>query len=210
MTTKTMKNKLTILLFSILISFSSYGGWFGSDIKGAFGVELGDINTDASGSLSPKKSLPMFDSYDFFTTPISNKIYLIKASAEIKSDKRSYPARDCYGPNGGHFRDIKEMLEAKYGKFKHTQDSEKTLGFYFDEKIDEYTYKSKGREINIYCSTRYVNDRPIIPPYTTKPSYSSYYLALSYVDLELKSLNYKEKKQLKKEEVKSKSRGYDI
>jgi hypothetical protein len=196
---------LAILLFA-LTSLSVNAGWFGSDIKGAFGVELGDINTDASGSLSPKKSLPMFDSYDFFTTPISNKIYLIKASAEIKYDKRSYPARDCYGPNGGHFRDIKEIL----GKFKHTQDSEKTLGFYFDEKIDEYTYKSKGREINIYCSTRYVNDRPIIPPYTTKPSYSSYYLALSYVDLELKSLNYKEKKQLKKEEVKSKSRGYDI
>ena len=200
--------KLTILLFSILISFSSYAGWFGSDIKGAFGVELGDINTDASGGLSPKKSLPMFDRYFFSKTPISNKIYRIVAFAEIRDDKRSYPARDCDGP--GHFRDIKEMLEAKYGKFKHTHDSEETLGFYLDEKIDEYTYKSKGREININCSTRYVNDRSIIPPYTTKPSHSYYSLGLSYVDLELESLNYKEKKQLKKEEVKSKSRGYDI
>jgi len=65
-------------------------------------------------------------------------------------------------------------------------------------------------EININCSTRYVNDRSIIPPYTTKPSHSYYSLGLSYVDLELESLYSKEREQLKKEEVKSKSRGYDI
>jgi hypothetical protein len=34
--------KLTILLFSILISFSSYAGWFGNSIEGAFDMKLGE------------------------------------------------------------------------------------------------------------------------------------------------------------------------
>ena len=98
---------LAILLF-VLTSLSVNAGWFGSDIKGAFGVELGDINTDASGGLSPKKSLPMFDRYFFSKTPISNKIYRIVAFAEVRDDKRSYPARDCSEADGEHFHDIKE------------------------------------------------------------------------------------------------------
>jgi hypothetical protein len=198
---------LAILLFA-LTSLSVNAGWFGSDIKGAFGVELGDINTDASGSLSPKKSLPMFDSYDFFTTPISNKIYRISAFAS--SDyKSSYPGgRDCSKAHGEHFHDIKDMLEAKYGKFKYNDVRAPNDSLHIE--IDEYIYKSKGREIRISCTTRYTNDVPLLSIHTQKPSDSYYSLRLSYVDLELESLYSKEREQLKKEEVKSKSRGYDI
>jgi hypothetical protein len=241
--------KLTVLLFSILISFNSYGGWFGSDIKGAFGVELGDINTDASGSLSPKKSLPMFDSYDFFTTPISNKIYRISAFAS--SDyKSSYPGgRDCSKAHGEHFHDIKDMLEAKYGKFKYNDVRAPNDSLHIE--IDEYIYKSKSREIRISCTITYQKEVSLLtgtrgrrkgesseeydnylledllstqiqyyltlPNTAQEPLYFSYFLKLSYVDLELESLRDKEREQLKKEEeqlkeeeVRSKSRGYDI
>jgi hypothetical protein len=143
--------KLTILLFSILISFNSYGGWFGSDIKGAFGVKLGEVKNGESSFFTPDAPMNMFvtglngsETYKYYLTHSSKKVKEIRFSGYGESVKCA----------SGNVQNLKALLEDKYGEFKDL-----TPVHVIDSKRRNYRFTDNNRSISINClqSDRYKN-----------------------------------------------------
>jgi len=114
---------LAILLF-VLTSLSVNGGWFGSSIEGAFGLEFGKVYPK---NIKVTKKSPYLDKYET-EQGYDNKLLRI-----IGSSKR------C-GSSYGH---IKDVLFDKYGE---TQ-------WYMDpiNEYNVYTWNDKGREVQVRC-----------------------------------------------------------
>jgi hypothetical protein len=135
--------KLTVLLFSILISFSSYAGWFGNSIEGAFDIKLGEVmgknHFSSNDSFLPKYPLNLFDSEEYYykLTP-ENKVYSIKlwgGDNDIKCNS-----------NSGNFHKLLSILKEKYGiKFIKTIKSK-----YATDTL--YRYTDGNRSIHLSCA----------------------------------------------------------
>ncbi len=130
-----MNKKLTILLFSILISFNSYGEWLSdSNIKGAFGITLGEItksNKKRGEDFTPKGDVSTFNNFYYIFAKDSRRIYDISAFT--------------YSCNG--FERILQTLESKYGKFSKYKPKGRSG--------KHYRYTSGNREITLRCDRYY-------------------------------------------------------
>lgn len=101
--------KYTIIFIASLL--------FATQITGAFGIKLGEkITLDKIKVLNiqkntlniiPPKTLPIFDKYKIKITPISKKVYEIKASKKYENSDKCHT----------EVKKIKVILENKYGKF---------------------------------------------------------------------------------------------
>ena len=90
---------------------------FATQITGAFGIKLGErvtlekikvLNIQKNIlNIIPPKTLPIFDKYKIKITPISKKIYEIKASKKYENSDKCHK----------EVKKIKIILENKYGKF---------------------------------------------------------------------------------------------
>ena len=123
-----------IRLLSILfLSLSFIGSANANSIKGAFGYELGQVVKDAkingghdpfswfrsSTYFNPKNPLPMLQSYKFYSSVISKKIFEISGSSSLYSNEKPSKYLNChFAASSTDFGKLLRILEAKYGDFE--------------------------------------------------------------------------------------------
>ena len=197
--------KLLLLLF---ISFAFIGSANANSIQGAFGYKLGQIEESAKlvvfrpsmisshKYIKPKKNLPGFKTFLIDTTISDKKIFRITAANYGK--KYNGCSKSIDFPN--RLYSTLNMLETKYGKFKHTKD-------YYDKgkflvallanitEYQEFNFNDGNRSISLTCSQA-PND--------------GYSLSLSYVDNKLKRQFEKERNEMIKAWEIEDAADYDI
>jgi len=143
--------KLTILLFSILISFSSYAGWFGNSIEGAFDMKLGEdvsnshfVKVMKSYQFHPEYPLNLFDEENYFykLTP-EWKVYNISLQAydldkDIKCESKF-----------SKFYKLLSILKKKYGEIKLIEKDSRGGSHIITTK---YKYTDGSRSVYLRCS----------------------------------------------------------
>jgi len=96
-----MKNFIYLIAFLLVSKFS-----FANNIDGAFGLKIGDYFSNKTSSqvikFKPQNPLPGVSNYSVKLTPISNRIYEIRAEDDVDSCNIRY--------------DLDTILESKYGK----------------------------------------------------------------------------------------------
>jgi hypothetical protein len=136
---------------ALLISLFSYGA-FAAPIDGAFGLRLGDrLDLDAPNVIkvagivnevyrvTPPKPLDGFDEYFVFVTPLTYKIFRIRAISQYADLEDAHL----------DFRHLREVLSAKYAVDSVDSKTNKQPTVTVDENGKEQTYESNGNTVNI-------------------------------------------------------------
>ena len=198
--------KLLLLLF---ISFTLISSVNASSIKGAFGYVLGEIDESANlvvfwpnmisshKYFKPNKILPGFKTFLIDTTISDKKIYAIRA---FNYGERFIGCRESQDFPNKLYTTL-NMLESKYGKFKHTKNVYTTdspglvvLLSHITEH-QEFIFDDGNRSISLSCS-----EEP-------KQGFS---FRLSYIDKKLERQFEKEKKEMIKARELEDAADYDL
>jgi len=184
--------KLLLILF---LSLSFIGSANANSIKGAFGYELGQVVKDAKingghdpfswfrsrTNFNPKNPLPMLQSYKFYSSVISKKIFRIKGSIWLDGVEKPYKYLNChFAAPDTDFGKLLRILESKYGDFEllrlHEDKWEPVVSYHMS-----YQFKDGNRSIYLGCLD--VKD-------------GNYELNLSYEDSKLKKQAEKEEEKM--------------
>jgi hypothetical protein len=184
-----------IRLLSILfLSLSFIGSANANSIKGAFGYELGQVVKDAkingghdpfswfrsSTYFNPKNPLPMLQSYKFYSSVISKKIFEISGSSSLDRAEKPYEYYNCQFASSKDFGKLLRILEAKYGDFELIEvidDRWEPLVHHYER----YEFNDGNRRISLGCSDILNGE---------------YGLLLSYKDFKLKKQAEKEEEKM--------------
>ena len=202
------------LLLVLFISFGLIGSANANSIKGAFGYKLGDVDKSietkeslmgswtyfAFKSFTPKNPVPFFDYYSVRATPISHKIYEIKASKHLNG-KFEGITNDYCSYSDTHFSNVLAMLEARYGDFEVRYNKRESGNYSSGEGWTRQKYGLEYtdgiRSIHLRC-------------YQTVSSSIYYDLELTYLDSDLDKLEDKEYDYLVDKKILEESSDYDL
>ena len=204
--------KLLLLLFISFVFISSANA---DSIKGAFGYKLGDVDnsieTDvhrlfnivvAEKDFTPKNPVPFLEDYSVHATPISHKIFKVRASKRI-SYTDAYISYDiCKFLKGYSFGDLLAMLKARYGDDFEITRNDSFEGTYEGKKVRNANliliYSNNDRYIQLECNDNFHE------PWTI------YELSIEYIDSDLEKLAYKERIELENKKILEESSDYDL
>jgi hypothetical protein len=202
------------LLLVLFISLGIVGSVNANSIKGAFGYKLGDVDKSieteefkigswsyfATKYFTPSSPLPFFSSYSASATPISHKIYEIKAATHLDG-KFEGITNDYCSYSDTHFSNLLAMLEARYGDFEvrtnKRESGNYSSGVRWTRQTYNLEYTDGNRSIYLHC-------------YQTVGSNIYYDLQLIYRDSDLDKLEDKEYDYLVDKKILEESSDYDL
>ena len=207
--------KKLLLLLSISLAF--IGSANANSIEGAFGYKLGDVDKSietkqwglfnmsmlqAKRDFIPKNPVPFLEDYSVHATPISHKIFKVRASKRI-SYTDAYISYDiCKFLKGYSFGDLLAMLKARYGDVFEITRNDSFEGTYEGKKVRNANliliYSNNDRYIQLECNDNFHE------PWTI------YLLSIEYIDSDLEKLAYKERIELENKKILEESSDYDL